>query len=458
VKADGLEVATISGTQTLTNKTLTSSTNVLGGVTVTMGSDATGDIYYRNSGGVLTRLAVGSAGQLLNVSGGLPAWIAPASVAIADPPSQSIQFNNGSNLLEGDAAFLFDVATATVTIGQSSSITGKLLLRNSTNGNTLTLTPATGATGTLTLPAVTDTVAVLGTAQTFTAAQIISSNAAAAFVVGPNGDTNPALRVVANVASAATGLSITGNAAGSGVTLTALSSGTNENITITPKGTGSIKVPLGTVTAPSLLFDVGSAVGFWSDGSAIIYTNSTGSRVTMAYNRITIRSDASYTVSSSANSQGTPDTSWVRAAAATWRATNASDLSPGSDGAGNLIIGTAAGAIGTSGAGVLAFALSTAPTTSPADVGGQFYSLDWNGAGTAAVHLRNEESGIYIFGSQFKIPTVVFSSLGTPANGTLTVCTDCTVTSGSDNTCAGSGSGALAVRLNGVWRCFNAQN
>lgn len=49
---------------------------VIGGVTMTLGSDATGDIYYRNSSGVLTRLGIGSSGQVLTVSGGLPSWAA----------------------------------------------------------------------------------------------------------------------------------------------------------------------------------------------------------------------------------------------------------------------------------------------------------------------------------------------------------------------------------------------
>jgi hypothetical protein len=65
-------------TDTLTNKTLSSTTDVLGGVTMTLGSDGTGDIYYRNSGGVLTRLAIGSSTNVLTVSGGLPAWTAAA--------------------------------------------------------------------------------------------------------------------------------------------------------------------------------------------------------------------------------------------------------------------------------------------------------------------------------------------------------------------------------------------
>jgi len=72
-----------------------------------------------------------------------------------------------------------------------------------------------------------------------------TSSNAAAFESGPNGSTNPVFRLVNNVVSAATGLSITGNAAGSGVTLTALSSGTNEDIVINPKGSGAIRIGTG---------------------------------------------------------------------------------------------------------------------------------------------------------------------------------------------------------------------
>jgi hypothetical protein len=44
---------------------------------------------------------------------------------------------------------------------------------------------------------------------------------------------------------------------------------------------------------------------------------------------------------------------------------------------------------------------------------------------------------------------VLFAGLGTPANGTFTYCSDCTIA----NPCAGSGTGALAKRLNGAWVC-----
>ncbi len=42
-----------------------------------------------------------------------------------------------------------------------------------------------------------------------------------------------------------------------------------------------------------------------------------------------------------------------------------------------------------------------------------------------------------------------FGSLGTPANGSFTYCTDCTLA----NPCAGGGTGAFAKRLNGAWVC-----
>jgi hypothetical protein len=42
-----------------------------------------------------------------------------------------------------------------------------------------------------------------------------------------------------------------------------------------------------------------------------------------------------------------------------------------------------------------------------------------------------------------------FSSLGTPTNGMIIYCSDCTIT----NPCAGGGTGAFAKGLHGVWVC-----
>lgn len=51
--------------------------NLINGTKVNLGSDATGDIYYRNAGGLLTRLALGTNGQSLIVNAGLPSWGSP---------------------------------------------------------------------------------------------------------------------------------------------------------------------------------------------------------------------------------------------------------------------------------------------------------------------------------------------------------------------------------------------
>lgn len=45
--------------------------------------------------------------------------------------------------------------------------------------------------------------------------------------------------------------------------------------------------------------------------------------------------------------------------------------------------------------------------------------------------------------------TLAFASLGTPSNGTITYCSDCTTAT----PCAGAGTGALAVRANSAWSC-----
>ena len=45
--------------------------------------------------------------------------------------------------------------------------------------------------------------------------------------------------------------------------------------------------------------------------------------------------------------------------------------------------------------------------------------------------------------------SATFSQLGTPSDGTVRYCSDCTQAS----PCAGSGTGALATRINGTWSC-----
>lgn len=87
----GTNVSQVVGTtesQTLANKTLTSPTInnpvVTGGTydtpvittpDIDLGSDATGDMYYRDSSSAVERLALGAAEAILSSNGTIPAWI-----------------------------------------------------------------------------------------------------------------------------------------------------------------------------------------------------------------------------------------------------------------------------------------------------------------------------------------------------------------------------------------------
>ena len=72
------KAVSLTGNETLTTKTLGTNTKI------TLGSDATGDIYYRHSDGTLKRLAIGTSNYILNVNGGVPAWRAETAVVTGD--------------------------------------------------------------------------------------------------------------------------------------------------------------------------------------------------------------------------------------------------------------------------------------------------------------------------------------------------------------------------------------
>lgn len=72
----GTALTQISSPDATKNITLN---NGVAGVTFNLGSDATGDVYYRSSGGLFTRLPVGSNGNVLTLAAGIPSWAAPSS-------------------------------------------------------------------------------------------------------------------------------------------------------------------------------------------------------------------------------------------------------------------------------------------------------------------------------------------------------------------------------------------
>ena len=170
-------------------------------------------------------------------------------------------------------------------------------------GQQITFTGPTAARS-IALPDAAFTVARTDAGQTFTGTQgfgavtasgtiVQTSASSAAFESGPNGSTNPVLRLVNNTASQADGVSITGLAAGNGTTFTALSSGSNSGFTFTPKGTGSLSLNGPVVFAHNLLNGVGAGLNFrLSGGGAGIMMRST-SKVLISDS---IAGDASFTV------------------------------------------------------------------------------------------------------------------------------------------------------------------
>lgn len=70
----------------------------------------------------------------------------------------------------------------------------------------------------------------------------LTGTANPSFALGRNGATNPVISVDCSVSSAATGIKITGRAAGAGADIAVISSGTNENLVIDAKGSGTVTI------------------------------------------------------------------------------------------------------------------------------------------------------------------------------------------------------------------------
>ncbi len=64
-----------SGNVGIGTGTTTYKLQLVGTARLDLGSDATGDLHYRASTGAFTRLPIGTAGQMLGIVSGLPAWV-----------------------------------------------------------------------------------------------------------------------------------------------------------------------------------------------------------------------------------------------------------------------------------------------------------------------------------------------------------------------------------------------
>jgi hypothetical protein len=76
-KAASSTAVTLTGTQTLTNKTLTNP--VIASVINNTLTSTTGDIIYASAANTPARLGIGSTSQVLTVAGGIPSWATPTN-------------------------------------------------------------------------------------------------------------------------------------------------------------------------------------------------------------------------------------------------------------------------------------------------------------------------------------------------------------------------------------------
>lgn len=298
---------------TCTNQfaTAISATAVLTCTTATLASaqfanqGATAQVLHGNGAGNPTWAAVNVGtevtGTLLVANGGTGlATLTNHGVLVGAGTSNITQLAAAAagTVLAGQGATTDPLFTATPTLGVAGTTLGSLALAGNAGGTVTISVNATAGTYTFKLPnsagtsgqlLSTDGSGNLSWTGTL-AATIITSSANPCLAVGPNGNTNPMFRVVCNVASAATGFQVTGNAAAAGVDLVAISSGTNESLTLNAKGsgqvaiagvsTGNVTLANGTAqvriginasaTVPAITFNSTNADGFNSSGAGTL--------------------------------------------------------------------------------------------------------------------------------------------------------------------------------------------
>lgn len=115
--ATGDKAVSKTGIETITNKTFTAPV-------INVGSDTTGDMYYRKSDGTFARLAIGTVGQIINADAtGVPVWIANPSAANASTTVKGVveiatdaEMNAGTSA-GGTSALLVIAATSAGPVG-----------------------------------------------------------------------------------------------------------------------------------------------------------------------------------------------------------------------------------------------------------------------------------------------------------------------------------------------------
>ena len=116
----------IAGSSSITTVgTVTSGTfsGVLDGdVTMTVGSDATGDVYYRDAAGHLERVPVGSDGQVLTSTGTVPNWESAAGGAsLSGSTDNGLVTATGADAMAAESTALYDGSQLQMPAGSAAA-------------------------------------------------------------------------------------------------------------------------------------------------------------------------------------------------------------------------------------------------------------------------------------------------------------------------------------------------
>lgn len=114
-------LATLAGSEAFTNKTITSSTNTLGGVTMGLGSDAVGDMYYAGTSNVLTRLAAVAAGSYLRSAGTTTAPVWSTLILPNSATAAQVVFASATNTYGASSGFTFSATSNDILFLQGTS-------------------------------------------------------------------------------------------------------------------------------------------------------------------------------------------------------------------------------------------------------------------------------------------------------------------------------------------------
>lgn len=187
---------------------------------------ATGRIKVDSSGGSgsVTEIDTGTGltGGPITTTGTISLDSQLAPLDTLGSAGQMIRVNAGATALEYFTAGGGTGTVTTVSVVTNQGVSGSVANPTTTPAITLSLGALTGVTSIA------------------SGAVAVTSTSVDALAVGANGITNPALQVDASTATQATGVAISGKAAGTAPTIGAISSGTNEGLNIFSKGTGSL--------------------------------------------------------------------------------------------------------------------------------------------------------------------------------------------------------------------------